>query len=61
MKFRITVRGQKVELRGYVEAADSAEIDAMLAELNRFGTATESMVVYSPALDEYNPFALEDL
>jgi len=53
MRFRITVRGDDIELRGYIDGE---------VELRRFAAAladefgTNPMIAYSPADDDYNPF-----
>jgi hypothetical protein len=48
MRFRVTVRGERIELRGYVDPG-------VLAALS---SATEglAMVIASPAEDDYDPF-----
>lgn len=53
MRFRITVRGEGVELRGYI---DSAVGDGSAA-LNRFAEHMKpNVVVASPAEGDYDPF-----
>lgn len=51
MRFRITVRNDDIELRGYIDVVS-------LENLNGFATAMKDvgMVVASPAADDYNPF-----
>ncbi len=50
MRFRTTIRGEGVELRGYVD--DSVSLNALSVAMEPFG-----IVIASPAEDDYNPFA----
>lgn len=53
MRFKITIRGNGVELRGY--------IDGEHADLNAFAGAVKPwMVVASPAADDFNPFGITE-
>jgi hypothetical protein len=52
MKFRITVRGDGTELRGYMVALDHTTLNAFAATMKPYG-----MVVASIADDDYDPFA----
>ena len=60
MRFRITVRGDDIELRGYVDGEQALHklATALGDSENSPGIA---LVIASPADDHYNPFALEDL
>lgn len=51
MRYRITVRGHGIELRGYLDAYDPNT-------LARFGTMMEpfGMIIASPAEADYDPF-----
>jgi len=53
MRFRITVRGEHMELRGYIDAEHEGDLDLMdLAEaMKPFG-----LVIASVADENYNPF-----
>lgn len=60
MRFRITVRGDHAEVRGYLDTSDDAvgeghpELVAFAEAMKPFG-----IVVASPAEDTYNPFGLQ--
>lgn len=57
MRFRITVRGEKCELRGYIDSDDDGAQVRELAQLMKpFG-----IVVASPTTDDYEPFTLDKL
>lgn len=58
MKFRVTVRGDNVELRGWITG--SSDVEAM-ERLSRLGADLEpyGVVVASIADPDYNPFAGE--
>jgi len=51
MRFRITVRGNDIELRGYMDG-DGQDLNALSLAMDPFG-----MVVASQAEDSYNPWA----
>lgn len=51
MRFRTTVRGDGVELRGYVEVDDMDTLNNLAGVLKPFG-----LVIASPVEDDYNPF-----
>jgi hypothetical protein len=53
MRWRITVRGEGIELRGYL---DDTEWIPALQELSE-AMKPFGMVVASPADEDYNPFA----
>jgi hypothetical protein len=55
MKFRITVRGDECELRGYIVVGDdTAGLDKLAEAVKPFG-----IVIASLAKDDYNPFTPE--
>jgi hypothetical protein len=54
-RFRITVRGEQVELRGYVDAEDIEEVSALGRAMKPFG-----LVIASYADDDYYPFDAMD-
>jgi hypothetical protein len=51
LKFRITVRGEGTELRGYAEFALSEDLAAFAGAMKPFG-----VVIASPADADYDPF-----
>jgi hypothetical protein len=51
MRWRITVRNDGTELRGYLEAETGEVLEAFAAAMEPFG-----IVLASPADDDYNPF-----
>lgn len=50
MRFRVTILGKEVELRGYVDGEDN--LRGLASAVRGFGT-----VVASAADDDYNPFS----
>lgn len=49
MRYRVTIRDENLQLRGYVDGEDA---------LRRVANAVApSMVIASPAADDYNPFS----
>jgi hypothetical protein len=48
MRFRVTVRGERIELRGYVDPGVLAALSSAMEGL--------AMVIASPAEDDYDPF-----
>lgn len=52
-RYRVTVRGTSVELRGYIDGNDTLTEFAS-ALVQTFGR--DPMVVASPVEDDYNPF-----
>jgi len=55
MRIRITIRGEKIELQGFLDVEGS--------ELNDFADAMEpfGLVIASPVEDDYNPFEVARL
>lgn len=53
MRFRITVRGNGIELRGYMDG-DESNLSDLATRMEPFG-----MVVASPAVDNFDPFKEE--
>jgi hypothetical protein len=53
MRFRITIRGEGIELRGYVDG-DPEDLDALARMCDPW------LVVASVAPDDYDPFAISD-
>ena len=49
-RYRITVRGEGVELRGFIDG-DAAMLNDLAEAMRPFG-----VVVASPAAPDYNPF-----
>jgi hypothetical protein len=58
MRFRITVRGDGIELRGYIDGPEGNEykpVSDLSDALDPFG-----MVIASAAEDDYNPFRISE-
>lgn len=52
---RITVRGEGIELRGYIDAESGNEIERLFAD----DLDERAVIMVSPAEDDYNPFVSE--
>jgi hypothetical protein len=50
MRYRITVRGEGIELRGYIDN------DELVADIAHTVDSYGAMVVMSPAPQDYDPF-----
>ena len=64
MRYRITVRGEHIELRGYIDGdKDEQGHPRLPVNLAEFAKAMKpfGIVVASPADEHYNPFALDEL
>lgn len=57
MRFRITVRGDGVELRGYVERDSLNQVERLFAD----DLQEDATLIVSRADDDYNPFLDEAL
>lgn len=51
MRYRITVRNEDVELRGWIDVVSLDNLNGFAAAMKDVG-----IVVASPAADDYNPF-----
>ena len=61
MKFRITVRSDRIELRGYITHEDALRASEIIHNLGLAMEPFGALVIASPADDTYNPWALEEL
>ena len=61
MKFRITVRSGDIELRGYVKNEDALAASEIIHNLGLAMEPFGALVIASPADDNFNPFALDEL
>lgn len=52
MRYRTTIRGEGVELRGYIDAKTQEE----LVELAEYAKPYGWLLIASPAEDDYDPF-----
>ena len=60
-KYRITIRRDDIELRGYIKGDDPRRLSDLLHNLGKAMEPFGALVIASPADDTYSPFALEDL
>lgn len=51
MRFRVTVRNDDIELRGWIDVASLENLNGFAALMKDVG-----LVIASPAADDYNPF-----
>lgn len=55
-RFRITVRGEGIELRGRIDADSPNEIERLFAD----DLDERAIIIASPAADDYDPFAITE-
>jgi hypothetical protein len=60
MKFRITVRSDNIELRGYIEHPDPLRASRLISDLGEAAKPFDALVIASPVDDTYNPFDIWD-
>jgi hypothetical protein len=61
MKFKITIRSDDIELRGYIKSKDDLHASELVHLMGETMQDFGALVIASPVDDNYNPFAMEEL
>jgi hypothetical protein len=61
VKFRITIRNDDIELRGYIKNDSALRASELVHQMGEAMQPLSALVIVSPVDDDYDPFALDQL
>lgn len=61
MRYKITVRGDNIELRGYIDGDEALRQFSNALDPNYQSKGIDAIIILTPVDEHYNPFALEDM